>query len=298
MPKVSGTKKKQTYSRRKTSGSRQKKPDGFLTQAGAALDDFLQRAIRVLVTYTAVCVTGCVIVFVMMLFAGGYFFNVGARIANLSKEVSKGAGFEVTRVTLKGGQKTRNHDILNALYDKEDGQPIGRSLPHFDLEDARRRVEDIGWVNHAAVARLWPNTIHISVSERTPAALWQPTGAGELFLIDNEGAVITEVGGHQYTGLPLIINTDDPEKAKGVLRELSRFPELASRIAALRQQGNRRWDLVFRNDFLVMLPEKDYRAVIEKLVSLEAEESGLSESLKYMDVRDTKTVYYRPKKQN
>ncbi len=294
MPKVGG-KKSKSYNRRGKANNRRGAKTGFLEQMGSALDSFLQKAMRAFVTYTAVSIAGLMIIVVLMLFAGGYFFNIGTRVANLTKTASISAGFEVARVTVKGAYKTHNQEVLSALYDQENGQPLGRSLLHMDLEKTRQQVEQLGWVKHAAVARLWPNTIHVSIVEREPSAIWQPIGEGDLFLIDSAGAVISEVGGHQYTKLPIILNTDKPIKASGVLAELAKYPKLSSRIAALRQQGNRRWDLVFRNDFVVMLPEENYEEFIGKLSKLDTEDKGLSQNLEYLDARDSKTVYFRPK---
>ena len=72
-------------------------------------------------------------------------------------------------------------------------------------------------------------------------------------------------------------------------------PRLSAKIAALREQGNRRWDLVFRNDFVVKLPEKNYESVIAKLIQMDAGKNSLSTNLEYIDIRDSKTVYYKPK---
>ncbi|WP_306249798.1 cell division protein FtsQ/DivIB [Parvularcula sp. IMCC14364] len=267
----------------------------MLETTGAMLDNFAQRALRVLLTYTAVSITGCVIILVLMLFAGGYFFNIGTRLNNLSVETARLAGFEVTRISLKGGVQTRDQDIISALYDREEGQALGRSLLHVNLRDTRQRIEDIGWVKHASITRLWPDTLHVSISERIPSALWQPDGQGELLLIDREGAVITRVGSHQYTGLPLVINTDDPTRASKILAHLALYPGLSARIAALKEQGNRRWDLVFRDNFVVKLPEDDFEKALKELYELDAQSEDLSAALEYLDLRNKDTVYYDPK---
>ncbi len=291
MPKVSGKKNKKT-----SRVSRRKQADrGLLESAGAVLDSFTQRALRLLLTYTAVSVTGCAIILVLMLFAGGYFFNIGTRLNNLSVETARAAGFEVTRISLKGGLQTRDQDIIAALYDRDEGQAIGRSLFHVNLRETRQRIEDIGWVKNASVSRLWPDTLHVSISERTPSALWQPDGQGELLLIDREGAVITRVGSHQYTGLPLVINTDDPTRASTVLAHLAQYPGLSARIAALKEQGNRRWDLVFRDNFVVKLPENNFEEALKELYELDAQSEDLSAALDYLDLRNKDTVYYDPK---
>lgn len=295
MPKVNGRKPSKTKTTR--SRSRAKKPQrGALEGAGAQLDTFLQRAFNAAVTYTAVFAVGLVLVVVLMLFAGGYFVNIGGRLGALSQDMARGIGLEVTRVTLSGATQTAEREILSALYDERDGQIVGRSLLHVSPHRALADIEQLGWVRYAAVSRLWPNTIHVSIEERIPAALWQREGSGRLYLIDREGAVIDEVGGHQYTGLPLITDTQTPGSAQDILAVLARYPDLAAQIGNLRSQGGRRWDMTFRNGFVVKLPERDFAAAIEKVDALERD-GKLAAELKHLDLRDPRTVYYSPRQE-
>lgn len=302
MSKMSGktttiTKKKPAIKKSASTGAARRKSAsrGLLENTGARLDILMRRALSAAVTYTAVFAVGVVIIAVMMLFAGGYFFNIGGRVAEASKHVARASGFEVVRISLKGGEQISADEVIAALYDRQQGQVLGQSLLHYDAQTARQSIEELGWVEHAAIAKLWPNTLHVSVQERIPAALWQRIGTGELYLIDQHGALITEVGGHQYTGLPMVLNADEPSKVREVLTALAAYPALADRIAGLRQQGKRRWDLVFRNDFVVMLPETGFDDAIKKLANLEAGTGRPSEAGEYLNMRDAKTVYFKPK---
>ena len=268
---------------------------GLMERTGATLDNFFQRAIRLVITYTAVSVAGVFVVLILMMFAGGYFFNIGSRVSNLGEDMARGVGFEVQRVTMKGAVQTSNGELLSALYSEQKGQIIGRALPQLNLGDLKENVEEIGWVKNAAVSRLWPGTIHVSIVERTPIAVWQQTGNGELFLLDTDGVTIEAVGGHEYAQLPMVLNSVRPMEAAKILKTIKQYPSLAGKIAAVKEQGNRRWDLVFRNGFVVKLPAENYEKVIYKLTTMENEKSTLSDKLEYLDVRDSRTVYYRPK---
>jgi cell division protein FtsQ len=308
MPPVKGTTRKKAPAKsrqavaRKTgrkSGGRSKAANrGMMENLGASADALLHNAVQKLIAYTAVCAAALGILAIMMLFLGGYFNDIGGHAGNLAKGTAKAAGFEIERITLKGRAQSRKLDIVNALYDETFGQALGQSLLHYDASDARARVEQVGWVKHAAVSRLWPNTLHVSITERTPAALWQHDGVGELFLIDMEGVMITPIEGHQYTGLPMVLNTNEPDKARDILTPLARYPHLSKRIAAVRRQGDRRWDLIFRNDFIVMLPEDDYESAITRLAKLEEAGQGKSrpsDKFEYLNMRDSKSVYYKPR---
>ncbi|MGV6802417.1 MAG: cell division protein FtsQ/DivIB [bacterium] len=268
---------------------------GPMEGAGAFVDEFLQNAVQMIIRYTTIAASAALIIFVLMLFAGGYFFNIGGRVNNLARTMAKASGYEIDRVSMKGGHQTPTAEIINALYDSKRGNVIGQSILHYDAKAAQKKIEEIGWVKHAAVARLWPNTIHISVQERVPAALWQSKVDGALYLVDESGAQITEVGGHQYTGLPVIMNASSPRAAAPIMTELRRYPEVSRRIAALRQQGNRRWDVIFRNDFVVKLPERDVEQAIERMVKLEKMPGTKLDNLEYLDLRNAKSAFYKPR---
>jgi len=55
-----------------------------------------------------------------------------------------------------------------------------------ELPALRRRIEQLPWVAHARVSRIWPETLDIRVWERTPAARWNDDS-----LLDTEGAAFT-----------------------------------------------------------------------------------------------------------
>lgn len=290
MPKVSG-KKTSKAGKGRTGRGRKAAPPSLSER----ISGFFSRLVHVAVTYTAVVAVGLFLIVVLMLFAGGYFVNFGGRLVDLTKDMTEAAGLKVTKITWAGATQTADYEVMDALLNDSDGAILNQSIVHFSPARARAKVEGLGWVRDAAVTRLYPNTIHVSISERIPAALWE--GEGLLHLIDRDGIVITQVGGHQYTGLPLITDTPDPSRANEILAVLGSHPQLAARIATLRHRGGRRWDLGFRNGFIVMLPEENYAAAIEKIGVLEAE-GKLSDTMEKLDLRLPNAIYYVPKNQS
>ncbi len=55
-----------------------------------------------------------------------------------------------------------------------------------DLDGIQNAVEALPWVEHARIARNWPNSLHVTVIEQTAAARWGASGLlntrGELFV--------------------------------------------------------------------------------------------------------------------
>jgi cell division protein FtsQ len=286
--------KKKPAAKKRTPARRRAAPQGGLQALGARLDDALRGLWSAFVTYTAVGLTALALIVLLMLFAGGYFWNVGERIETLTGRAVKAAGFAVTRVTVKGADNISDRAIMQALWSDADGSVIGRSLLHLDAEEARDKIERIGWVRAAAVQKLWPNTVHISVREHRPAALWQ-NGLGELWLVDLSGRKLDRVAMTDYTELAVISGTDDPGSAYDILVELQSRPDLKARVAGIVSVGDRRYDLRFRNDFTAKLPDDDIGRALDRLDGLGAGTGKLSASLDYIDLRDPKWAYVKPK---
>ncbi|WP_031551059.1 cell division protein FtsQ/DivIB [Parvularcula oceani] len=297
MPAVAKKKpatRRKTQSPKRKTGRQTKAKSGALQRTGARLDGVFGNLWSSLLTYAAVGFTALGLLVLFMLFAGGYFSNIPDRLSALSETMVRGAGFSVARVTLKGGTDLAERDVMQALWTDEKGSVIGRSLFHVDAEEARTRLESIGAVRYAAVTKLWPDTVHVSVTMRQPEALWQDE-AGVLHLVDVDGVSLRPVSSNAHTDLPVIVGTRTPAGAMDILAELRRRPALLSAVAAIVSVGDRRYDLRFRNDFTAKLPQDDVGAALDRLQGLGAGTGDLAESLDYIDLRDPKWAYYKPK---
>ncbi|WP_411817616.1 cell division protein FtsQ/DivIB [Hyphococcus sp. DH-69] len=220
------------------------------------------------------------------LWAGGYFGMMGEQISRFAGARAVSAGFEIRRITAKGADETSEQEILTAV-----GPVVGTSMLHFDADRARAQVEQIGWVRSAAVSKLLPNTINISVRERVPAAVWQLSGA--LHLIDENGAIIREVNAYEYADLPLIVGAGAPGAASEMLQALKNEPELWGRASALIRVSDRRWNLKTKDGIDVKFPERDVGEAVHYLGRLQGELALLDEPLEYVDLRNPENFVYR-----
>ncbi|WDI30399.1 cell division protein FtsQ/DivIB [Hyphococcus flavus] len=228
------------------------------------------------------------IVAVGFLWAGGYFGLAGEQLNRFAGERAVSAGLEIERITARGMSRASEEEILNAI-----GPVIGSSIMHFDADRARAAVEQIGWVRVAAVSRLFPNTVHVSVREREPAAVWQLSG--DLHLIDGEGAVIREVNAYEYADLPLIVGAGAPGAASDMLKALQAEPLLWGRASALIRVSDRRWNLKTREGIDIKFPETGERAAVRYLARLQDETRLLDDMLEYIDLRNPDYFVYRRK---
>lgn len=249
------------------------------------------RAAAVFENYTIAGVAGAGVILsliLVVLWAGGYF-GMAARAADRAVAgATASAGLEVRRVLLRGAHQTAHEEILEAL-----GPVIGAPMVQISLMDARSRIESLGWVKAAAVTRLMPDTIVVSIRERTPAAVWQVDG--DLRLIDASGAFIRSVGAYEYSNLPLIVGTGAAEAAAALLTALRRHEELTKRTYALVRVGDRRWNLRLRNDMEIKLPETGFEKAIDDVALMHAAHATLDQPLEYIDLRDPERTVMRPR---
>jgi cell division protein FtsQ len=98
------------------------------------------------------------------------------------------------------------------------GVPRGTPLASLDLAGVQRRVQALPAVRLAHVTRDWPSTVDITVTERTPVAVFARPDK-RYGLIDASGVVFTDVPARP-AGLPLVVlstpGPDDPSTRAAV----------------------------------------------------------------------------------
>lgn len=239
--------------------------------------------------YTIAGVAGAGVILsliLVVLWAGGYF-GMAARAADRAVGgATASAGLTVERVLLRGAHQTAHEEILRAL-----GPIVGAPIVQVSLKEARAQVESIGWVRAAAVTRLMPDTIVVSIREREPAAVWQVDG--DLQLIDAAGAIIRPVGAYEYSNLPLIVGSGAADASATLLTALRRHEELTKRTYALVRVSDRRWNLRLRNNMEIKLPESGFEKAVDDIALMHAAHATLDQPLEYIDLRDPERTVMR-----
>jgi len=65
---------------------------------------------------------------------------------------------------------------------------MGRSVIRVPLEERRKAIEALPWVEQAGVQRVLPNQIRIAITERTPVAFLRTSS--DLSLVDSHGVIL------------------------------------------------------------------------------------------------------------
>lgn len=196
------------------------------------------------------------------------------------------AGLAVREVYVEGRMETARKDILKAL-----AVTVGSPILAFDPDDARKRVEALGWVKTASVERKLPGVVHVRITERTAVAIWQREG--RHVLIDADGVEIGEKDVGRHGHLKLVVGPDAPRHAMSLLKTLAAEIELSERVIAAVRVGERRWNLRLDSGIDIRLPEEDMVAAWRRLAGLERDHGILARAIHSIDLRQPDRLIVR-----
>ncbi len=194
----------------------------------------------------------------------------------------------IGEVHLQGASRASQQEILRAAAVRP-----GDSLLSIDLNAVRARVEQVGWVDHATVIRLWPGTVVIAVTERPLLAVWQHAGRRDV--ITANGRVVGAVDASHFPRLPRIIGDGANLQAAAILPVLAQHPRLMQRVTAIRRVDTRRWDLLLRDGGAVLLPASDEAAALVRLDRLDKSGHVLDLDVARIDLRRSEFTVVRPR---
>jgi cell division protein FtsQ len=185
-------------------------------------------------------------------------------------------GLSLDQVVLSGHRFTADTAIFEAIG--------GETSPlAFDAAQARRRIEQLPWIEHASVVRRLPGTILVEVRERRPFAIWRR--GDRQFLIDAGGRVLAPTDGHGFADLPRFAGEGAASEAQRLTSSLLAVPEIGRRLALAERVGERRWRLRLASGLVIELPERGMDAALERLDRLQAKAGVLDADLVVIDLR-------------
>jgi len=209
---------------------------------------------------------------------GGRTARGAAPLAEQIDALLVGAGLGINEVWLTGHRYTVDSDLFAALDLDKAG-----SLVRFDPRQARARIEQLSWVETAAVTRVFPDQLRIEVRERHPFAIW--INDGREALVDATGRLLAHVTPGMASDLPRIRGAEAPAAAAELFAALRRHPELAQRLETADRVGRRRWTLRLEPRIAVHLPADGQAGAIDRLADLQARQSLLDQGSLAVDLR-------------
>ncbi len=132
-----------------------------------------------------------------------------------------------------------------------------------NLNDIQRAVETLPWVDHARIARRWPNSLRVTVVEQTAAARW-----GESGLLNTRGELFVRAAAHVPAELPRLSGPEGTQSqvAQRYLSVQGRMLEAGMRIAALRLDERGAWEMDLDSGVTVRLGRRDVEARIDRFI--------------------------------
>ncbi|MGE3986351.1 cell division protein FtsQ/DivIB [Pseudorhodoplanes sp.] len=235
---------------------------------------------------------GTLAVFVMVLASvtygivkGGHADAVGAELADIRDAAANAAGFQIASIALTGEKQLSREDILNIA-----GISGRASLLFLDADEARARLKANPWIADATILKLFPDRLHIAVTERRAFALWQKNG--RVRVISRDGAVVERFAAPHVAHLPLMVGDGANKKAADFLAAMNNYPELRDQVHAYVRVADRRWNLRLKSGIDIRLPEAEPVQAIEALMALDRDRKLLTRDIVAIDlrIRDRVTV--------
>ena len=216
-----------------------------------------------------------------------------ARFAPVRAEFGAKVAMHITRIEVVGRDMTPEPALMAAL-----GVAVGDDILGFSVEEARRRIDALAFVEHATVERRLPGTIVVQLTERRPFAVWQ--NQGRFVLIDRAGQVVADQGmngkdAEAFAQLPLVVGAGAPAAADALITALEAEPEVRAHVLAAVRVGQRRWNLTLRNGCDVLLPEGAEPQALHRLALLQRDHALLVRPLEAIDMRLADRLVIRPR---
>ncbi|MCS0497507.1 cell division protein FtsQ/DivIB [Ancylobacter sp. MQZ15Z-1] len=188
-------------------------------------------------------------------------------------------GFRIANVNLNGQSHVSPGEILATA-----GVKPTSSLPFFDAEGARQRLEQLAWIKRATVQKLYPDRLDIQVVEREGFALWQKDG--KINVIARDGTIIAPYSDDpRYIRLPIVVGEGAQSHAVEIVDALSLVPGVRDQVRAAIRVADRRWTLKMGNGIDVRLPERGLDDALQQLAVLDRDKQLLSRDVTIIDLR-------------
>ncbi len=121
----------------------------------------------------------------------------------------------VKQVSVEGPFEYVSRERIMAIISAE----INDELVRLDIGHLKQALEQESWIERAAVARRWPDGLHVKIEEQVPIARW-----GESGFLNQRGQVITVANQAFLADLPWLFGREqDSEK---IMRQYQAIGEL------------------------------------------------------------------------
>jgi cell division protein FtsQ len=140
------------------------------------------------------------------------------------------------------------------------GEDIGRNVFFVPLNERRKQLEQIPWIEQATVMRLLPDEIHVAVVERKPVAFTRH--GQQIGLVDANGVLLSMAAGTMATrhySFPVVTGIDPGDSADSRKARMAMYLRMMSELDADGKHNSEQIseiDLTDPEDARVLMPEQ------------------------------------------
>jgi cell division protein FtsQ len=144
-------------------------------------------------------------------------------------------------------------------------EAVNGSFFSLDLQRMQGRIERMPWVAQASVRRIWPDTLRVQVTERSPLAYW-----GKEAMISRQGEVFEPQVLPRLDGLVTLVG--ERQHAKTITREYQRMHTLLEtaglRLTHVWVDARQAWRIKTDSGLLLQLGRRDVIPRLTRFVQL------------------------------
>lgn len=236
--------------------------------------------------------THAIIIFLLVsifLLKNNFILNKLDSIKNFGKEhIKKTKIFLCKEIYIDGVDKSRYKKI-------EEGVLNYCNTENSSLEILKNNILKDAWIKEIYIKKELPSTIKVVIKEFNPFAIWI-NNEGKHHLIDEYGNIIniSENEIKKFNNLFIIVGNNINSHIYSLFNLLSIYPEISNNIQRIIRVGDRRWDLVLKNNTRVKLPEENVNLFktwqkLDKILKI----YKVNNKLKFIDLRIENKIYLK-----
>lgn len=188
--------------------------------------------------------------------------------------------FQVRQMAIMGASPDLASEIRRAV-----DLDFPMSVLDLPLEDLRDRVAAFDAVADVEAQVMLGGALVLTVTERTPVAVWRHSGGLDLIDIQGHRVAVTDRR-DGAPDLPLITAQGAQRAVSEALALYTAAEPIAERVRGLTRQGERRWDMVLTGGQIVRLPEKGALPALQRVIALHEAGELLDRDVPVIDMRN------------
>lgn len=192
---------------------------------------------------------------VLVLVAVGYGVRIGG------EKLREPGAFPLRQVRVEG----ELHNLAEADFNAVAGQYLGQNFFVANLDELNATLAANPWIEEVSVQRWWPDTVEITLRERTAFGYW-----GEREMVDVNGIRFQPNVLRQPGPWPRLAGPDGHEKSliKAYRDVRALFDPLGLKLERLVQDDRRAWWLTFDNGLEVYVGREQFEQRLQRLAQV------------------------------